>query len=140
MRSRNVIELDSYYWLGDFYENDGWKRLTLFHKVTNLQGGSLNTPVAEIDIIEHPSMDGCNKHCEIKISIRNDLKRQGYNILVDENSKVLRHPSDVIDPTIIRTTVEKIKEEGMVSSPLSIYVCIRHVEDFRVEGDFWSED
>jgi hypothetical protein len=134
------IDITPDYCLGQYYQNDGWKRLTLFHKKTNSHGGSINTPIAEIDIVMHPSQDGCNSHCEIKFSIRNDLKRQNSEILIDQNTKHLRHPNDVVDAVIIDKAVDKLKETDLVTSPISIYVCMRHVEDFKTEGDFWNDD
>ena len=136
------IEITPDYWLGECYQNDGWKRLTLFHKRTNYSGGSgsLNTPIAEIDIVKHPSLDGCNKHCEIKINVRNDLKRQGGEIVVDENAKDLRRVQDIVNNELLNKAVDKIKENDLVSLPFSVYVCVRHVDSFETAGDFWSED
>jgi hypothetical protein len=135
-----VCELGEGYWLGDFYENNGWKRTTLFHISRNSFGGSTSWPVTEIDLIEHPSRDGCNAHKEIKISIRNEIRRSGGAIDVDGNKAQLRHPDDILEKDIINQSVAKLKELGFVSLPLSVYVCMRHVEDFWVEGDFWSEN
>jgi hypothetical protein len=134
------IDITHDYWLGECYQNDGWKRLTLFHKKTNSQGGSINTPIAEIDIIKHPGQNGCNSHDEIKFSIRNDVKRQGSEIVVDKNDKHLRHTSDVIDTVIIDKAVDKLKETDLVTLPICIYVCMKHVEDFKTQGDFWTND
>ena len=128
------------YWLGDFYENSGWKRTSLFYTRRNWSGGSTNWPVAEIDLIEHPSKDGCNAHTEIKISIRNEVRRSGSEIEVDGNKTQLRHPSEILEKDIISQTIEKLKDEGIVTSPLCVYVCMRHVEGFWVEGDFWSQE
>ena len=135
-----MIEITSDYWLGECYQNGGWIRLTLFHKKMNSQGGSINTPVAEVDIVKHPSMDGCNNHHEIKLSIRNDIKQRKSEIEVDKNATHLRHPKDVLDVSIIEKAIEKIKEAHLAALPLSVYVCMRHVEDFKTEGDFWSND
>lgn len=137
---KNNIEITPSFWLGDIYQNDGWKRLTLFYKQTNLFGGSLNTPVAEIDIVEHPSMDGINSHCELKINFRNDVIRQGNEIHIEKITKELRTASEIVDNEILSEMVERIKENGLTSHPLSIYVCVRHVESFATDGEFWNED
>jgi hypothetical protein len=135
------IDINSSYWLGELYQNAGWRRMTLFHRLMNSSGGgSVSTPIAEIDIVMHPSMDGCNSHCEIKFSIRNDVKRQNARILVDKNAELLRHTDDVLDATIIDKVVEVLKENNLVTLPISLYICMRHVEDFKVQGDFWSDD
>jgi hypothetical protein len=33
-----------------------------------------------------------------------------------------------------------LKEHGIASDPLCVYVCMRHEEDFWVEGDFWNHE
>jgi hypothetical protein len=104
----------------------------------NSFGGSTNWPVAELDFIQHPSKDGCNPHTEIKISVRNEIRRSGAVIDPDGNKAQLRHPSDVLENDVIARTIEKLKEEGLLSDPFCVYVCMRHVEDFWVEGDFWN--
>jgi hypothetical protein len=134
------IEITSDYWVGECYYNDGWKRLTLFYKKTNSQGGSVSTPIATIDIIRHPGQNGCNAHSEIRFRIRNDVKRQGSGILIDKNAKVLRHVTDVVDTQILSSVVDKLKERDLATLPLSIYVCMEHSEKFETQGDFWTED
>jgi len=135
------IQIRDNYWLGEFYENGQWKRCTLFFKKLNINGGSISWPIAEIDIVSHPSMDSCNPHCETKVSIRNDIIRDSSaGIIVDKNSKELRHVNDVFDKSIIDEVLSKLKSSGSASLPLSLYVCMRHVEEFKVEGDFWNID
>ena len=137
---KNNIGIDIDYWVGEHYSNDCWQRLTLFYKKTNSQSGSINTPVAKIDIVNHPGLNGCNPHYEIKISVRNDIKRNGVETVIDKNNKILRHPAEIIEDQILRSVVKKLKEEGLVTVPLSIFVCTEHVEKFETEGDFWTED
>jgi hypothetical protein len=135
------IEITSDYWVGENYSNDGWTRLTLFHKRQNVEGqGSVSTPIATIDIVKHPGQDGCNSHSEIRFKVRNDIKRQGSEMVVDENAKTLRHVTDVVDNQILNTVVEKLKEATLATLPLSIYVCMEHVEKFETQGAFWAED
>jgi hypothetical protein len=129
------------HWLGELYESGGWRRLTLFHIVRNNSGsGSTSWPIAEIDIIDHPSQDGTNPHKEIKISLRNEIRRSNGGIEVDKNKSILRHPNDIVDQSILNNTVTALQELGFVSLPFSVWICMRHVEDFRVEGDFWNRD
>lgn len=134
------IDIGDKHYLGEIYRNAGWVRLTLFHIERNSFGGSTSWPVAEVDVVDHPSRDGCNAHTEIKISIRNDIKLASHGIDVDGNKKRLRHPSDVIEKNTISCVVDRLKENDIVREPYSLYVCMRHIEDFRVEGDFWSHD
>ena len=135
------IQIRDNYWLGEFYENGQWKRCTLFFKKLNSNGGSISWPIAEIDIVSHPSMDSCNPHCEIKVSIRNDIIRDSsVGIIVDKNSKELRHVNDVFDKSVIDGVLSKLKSSGLASLPLSLYVCMHHIEEFKVEGDFWNID
>ena len=136
----NRTEVSDGYWLGEHFSNVGWNRFTLFREKGNSSGGSINWPIAEVDVVDHPPRDGCNRHTEIKISIRNDVKRYGDGIEVDKNRTKLRHPEDVLETRILREAVSVLKQIGVASEPLSVYACMRHVEDFRVEGDFWSED
>jgi len=82
------IEITPDYWLGDFYQNDGWKRLTLFHKVAISNVGSNNTPIVQVDIVKHPGNEYFNSHSEIKFTIRTDLKRQGHEVQIDKNKKI----------------------------------------------------
>ncbi len=100
----------------------------------------MNTPIAEIDIVKHPRQEGCNSHCEIKINVRNNVKRQGGEILVDKNAKVLRHVNDIVDNEILSKAVDKIKENDLATLPFSIYICVRHIDSFDTDGDFWNED
>jgi hypothetical protein len=134
------IEIDNKYGLGEIYRNVGWTRLTLFHIERNSSGGSTRWPVAEIDVVDHPSKDGCNAHTEVKVSIRNDVKLASHGIEVDHNKKHLRHPNDVIERGTVNSVITRLKESEFVTEPYSLYVCMRHVEDFWVKGDFWSND
>ena len=141
MKIGTRFELGDKYWLGEFFETGGWRRATLFRINRNSAGGSTSWPVAEIDVVDHPSRDSCNPHSEIKISIRNEVKRSGSEIDPDGNKTKLRHPDDVLeDADVIQRTLAKLKEESLVTEPLCVYVCMRHVEDFWVEGDFWCDD
>src|ERR1022692_1457420 len=97
-----VLEIGDHHWIGDFYETETWKRFTLFHIVRNASGGSTSWPIAEIDIVNHPSKDGCNPHIEVKISIRNDIRRVQEGIEVDKNKKELRHVDDVVDKRVLK--------------------------------------
>jgi hypothetical protein len=135
------IDVDEKHWLGESYSNDGWRRLTLFHiKRNTFGGGSTSWPVADIDIVNHPSKDGCNPHSEIKISIRNDIRQSGNDIDVDGNKKKLRYPADIVGESTVNQVISKLKENLFVKEPLAVYVCMRHVEDFWVEGAFWSDN
>jgi hypothetical protein len=133
-------EVSKGYWLGEHFSNAGWDRFTLFREKRNSAGGSINWPLAEVDVVDHPPRDSCNRHTEIKISIRSDLKCYSGGIEVDKNRTELRHPEDILDTQVLFEVVAMLKQIGVASEPLSIYTCMRHVEDFRVEGDFWRED
>jgi hypothetical protein len=135
-------DIGKHHWLGELYESGGWQRLTLFHAVRNTSDGSGSTswPIAEIDIVDHPSQDGINPHEEIKISIRNEIRLSKDRIEVDKNQSSLRHPNDIVDQSVLNDAVAALKELGCVSLPFSVWICMRHVEDFRVEGDFWNRD
>jgi hypothetical protein len=136
-----TIDVGKEHWLGERYANSGWRRLTLFLRRRNWFGdGSMNWPIAEIDVVDHPSKDGCNAHTEIKISIRNEIRRNKNGIDIDGNRIELRHPEDIVERATIDQVITKLGEYGIASEPLAVYVCMRHVEKFWVEGDFWSED
>lgn len=133
-------EIREGYWLGEHFSNPGWNRFTLFREKQNTAGGSINWPVAEVDVVDHPPREGANRHTEIKFSIRNEIRRAGDGIQVDKNKTELRHPEDVLNTAALTEAVTKLEELGVVSKPLSVYVCMRHVEDFHVEGDFWRDE
>ena len=137
---QHIRDIGENHWIGQSYECGGWRRYTLFHIERNAQGGSTSWPIAEIDVVDHPSRDSVNPHTEIKISLRNEIRRSRMGIEVDKNTSQLRHVSDIVDQSVLDDSVAALKEMGVVSSPLSIWICIRHVEDFRVEGDFWNND
>lgn len=134
------ITLSPKYYLGELYSNGAWSRLTLFHYKPNPQGGSMSTPVAEVDIVDHPSRDGCNAHREIKISLRNDLKKIGDEVCIDGNKAVLRQPKDIMDISILNEVPSLLIREKLAMEPLSIYICVRHIDSFKVEGDFWNHE
>ncbi len=134
------IPLNPQYYLGELYSNGAWSRLTLFHYKQNAQGGSVSTPVAEVDIVDHPSMDGCNAHREVKVSLRNDIKKVGREVVIDRNRTSLRQPEDIIEASVIDLLPSLLITAGLASEPLSIYVCVRHVDSFDVRGNFWNEE
>ena len=136
--SNLTIEISPDHYLRELYQNSGWKRLTLFHKMTNAHGGSLNTPIAEIDIIDHPGLDGCNRHCEIKINIGNSLKRHGDQIVSDNTNIELKEVSDVVSKEILDKVVLNILENNLATLPYSVFICVRHIDRFETQGDFWN--
>ena len=140
MQAAKQFDLGDKYWLGQCFENRGWLRATLFRISRNSTGGSTSWPVATIDVVAHPSKDGCNAHSEIRVSVRNEVRRNGSGIDPDGNKTKLRHPNDVLEDDVIERSIEKLKENGLVAEPLCVYVCMTHVEDFWVEGDFWNDD
>jgi hypothetical protein len=133
------LDVGEKFFLGQLYQNNGWKRLTLFHEVKRWGGGSTSTPVAEIDVVDHPSRDRCNPHTEIQISVRNDGRLRFGGIDIDGNKSRLRHPDDVLGKSTVINVVTKLKEAGIATDPLCVYVSMRHNEDFWVEGDFWDD-
>jgi hypothetical protein len=136
----HIRDIGENHWLGELYECGGWRRYTLFQIRHNGQGGSTSWPIAEIDVVEHPSQDGSNPHREVKISLRNDIFRSRYGIEVDKNNSVLRHVPDIVDQSVLDDTVNVLQEMGVVFSPYCVWTCMRHVEEFRVEGEFWNDD
>jgi hypothetical protein len=136
----HIRDIGKNHWIGELYECGSWRRYTLFHIGKNTAGGSTSWPIAEIDVVDHPSQDSVNPHKEIRISLRNDIRRSKTGIEVDKNKSKLRHVSDIVDQSVLDDSVAALKEMGVVSSPYSVWTCIRHVEDFRVEGDFWNND
>jgi hypothetical protein len=140
LMAQHLLDIGDNHWIGELYETGGWKRFTLFHIVRNASCGSTSWLIAEIDIVHHPSKDGCNPHSEVKISIRNDIRRDKAGIDVDKNTAQLRHVKDVVDTAILDQAVNALVDLGKVSSPYSVYVCMRHIESFRVVGDFWNDE
>jgi hypothetical protein len=138
--AKHLLDIGDNHWIGEPYETESWQRFTLHHIVRNASGGSTSWPIAEVDIVHHPSKDGCNSHTEVRISIRNDIRRGKVGMDVDKNTTELRHVKDVVDKAVLDQTVNALVEMGKVSSPYSVYVCMRHVESFRVVGDFWNDD
>ncbi len=136
---RSRLDVSQKYYLGEVFQNSGWRRLTLFYEVRNWSGGSTSTPVAEIDVVEHPSRDRCNPHTEIKIAVRNEIRFRYGGIDIDGNKTQLRHPTDVVEKNTIKDVLTKLKDAGIVTEPLCVYVCMRHIEEFWVEGDFWYD-
>ena len=136
----HLLDIGDNHWIDQPYEGEGWRRFTLFHIVRNSSGGSTSWPIAEVDVVDHPSKDGCNPHTEVKISIRNDIRREKVGIDVDKNTTELRHVKDVVDKAVLDLAVNALVDLGKVTSPYSVYVCMRHIESFRVVGDFWNDD
>ena len=138
--SKHVKDIGERHWIGNPYESNDWRRYTLFHIERNDVGGSTSWPIAEIDIVDHPSKDGVNAHTEIKISLRNDIRRTRTGIEVDGNKSKLRQVKEIVDREILDESVAALKALGKVSLPLSVWICVRHVVGFHVEGDFWTDD
>lgn len=108
----HLKDIGQHHWIGRTIGRAGWKRTALHQIERNTAGGSTSWPVAEIDIVEHPSADGVNPHHEVKISLRNEVRKVGLKIIPDGNKTVLRHPADIIDPGIFDKTVEALIELG----------------------------
>ena len=137
---RHLEDVGKQHWLGTPEHCGGWRRFTLYHIERNREGGSTSWPIAEIDVVDHPSKDRVNPHKEIKISIRNDVRRRRSGIEVDGNKSKLRHVDDIVDAAVLDETVAVLIGMGVVSRPFCVYTCMRHIEDFRVEGDFFEDD
>ena len=137
---RHLRDIGRDHWLGEPYQSGGWWRCTLFRIVRGNGSGSTSWPIAEIDVLHHPGMDGVNPHKEVKISLRNDVRRTRSGIKVDKNKTWLRHIAKIVDRSVLDEAVTALKELKIVTAPCSLTILMRHVEDYRVEGEFWNDD
>ncbi len=141
MHYRQQKDIGSKHYLSYFIDSGGWKRCTLFHIERNESGtGATAWPIAQIDLVNHPAGDGTNPHTEVTISLRNDIRRAPSGIVVDENRTKLRHAEDIVDHAVLDHALAALQELGHVCLPCSVCICIRHIEDYRIEGEFWSDD
>ena len=60
-------------------------------------------------------------------------------IEVDKNKKELRHVDDVVDKPVLEEVINSLIDMGKITLPYSVYTCIRHIENFRVDGDFFCK-
>ena len=134
------MEINSTYWMGDKLDYGKWKRFTLFHKVVNQHGGSVNTPIARLELIESPGQDGINPHVEVKLVFRNDVEKVGNIMAVNTNYKGLRSISNIIEGKDLDEIHTFLKANSLIREPYSLTHCIESEQHFETAGRYFNID
>jgi hypothetical protein len=134
------MKINETYWLGDKLDYEKWKRFTLFHKVTNENGGSVNTPIARLEIIKNPGQENINPHIEVKIVFRNIVKKNGSGIIVDTNFKGLNEVAQIIASKDLDEIKNLLVTNNLISEPFCVTYSIEDEQNFFTSGKIYDLD
>lgn len=111
---------------------------SIYHSIFNKEGGSLNTPIGRIEIKERQSGDGYNDHTEIRILVRNNVRKKWGELKILKSTKNLNRIEKIIPKPDLNKIISDLIEIEKISEPYSIYRCVENVEDFQTFGEFYN--
>ena len=139
MISKHFIINDKYY-LAEQLNYENWKRFTIFHQLVNKHGGSINTPLGKIEIINEPSSDGLHPHIAVNIILRNNIKRDGDMIGFDKDNKVLTNVFDIMSQNDFKAIEIFLIENNLIVEPYAIIYSAEDVQYYNTKGEIYNYD